>query len=97
MEYTDNFAYPETEPLEIDGLVFDINIHPEHAPLRYRREEKNLSQQQVANLAGITLRQYQRLESGERKLSSASMRIGLSICRVLELDPYRFIDLPASE
>ena len=97
MRYNDDFTYPESEPIEIDSLVFDVEIHPEHAPLRFRREEKHLSQQQVADLAGITLRQYQRFESGERRMSSASLKIGLSICRVLELDPYRFVELPASE
>lgn len=97
MNYNDNFMYPETEPVEIEGLVFTIELHPDHAPLRYRREEFGMSQQQVADAAGITLRQYQRFESGDRKMSSASMRIGLSICHVLKLDPYRFIDLPTSE
>ena len=97
MAYNDNFEYPAEESLVVDGIVFDVVIHPDHAPLKYRREELGLSQQQVATAAGINLRQYQRLESGERKMSSSSMRIGLSICRVLMLDPYRFVDLPTSD
>ncbi len=97
MVYNDNLEYPATEPLVVDGIVFDVTIHPAHAPLKYRREQLGLSQQQVANLAGIDLRQYQRFESGERNMSSSSMRIGLSICRVLQLDPYRFVNLPASK
>lgn len=97
MNYNDNFTYPESEPLVVDGLVFDLVLHPEHAPLKLRREEMHLSQQQVADAANITLRQYQRFESGERSMSSASMRIGLSICHVLQLDPYRFIVRPTSE
>ena len=96
MKYNDNFEYPPTEPLVVEGMVFDILIHPTHAPLQYRREEFGMSQQQVADAAGITLRQYQRFESGERNMSSATMRIGLSICRVLQLDPNRFVDLPTS-
>lgn len=97
MKYNDNFTYPPTEPIVVDGLVYDITLHPDHAPLRYRREEFGMSQQQVADAAGITLRQYQRFESGERRIASASFRIGLSICSVLKLDPYRFIDGPTSE
>lgn len=58
--------------------------------LRNRREELNLTQQQVADKAKILLRQYQRLESGERNLTGASARIMLSICAVLKLDPYFF-------
>lgn len=90
MNYNDNFQYPETDSLEIGGEMF-FAVHPNHAPLRYRREEMGLTQQQVADAAQITLRQYQRFESGERSMSSASLRIGLSICAVLNLDPYRFI------
>lgn len=56
--------------------------------LHHRREEMGLTQQQVADKAGIQLRQYQRFESNERGLSGASMRIGLSVCSVLKLDPY---------
>ena len=97
MVYNDNFEYPAVEPQVDDGIVFDVVVRPEHAPLRLRREAFGLSQQQVATAAGITLRQYQRFESGERSLSSATMRIGLSICRVLQLDPYRFVYLPTSE
>lgn len=59
--------------------------------LRNRREQLGMTQQQVADAAHIQIRQYQRLESGERNISGASMRIGLSVCAVLRLDPYRFL------
>ena len=52
---------------------------------------KEMTQQQVADAAHIQTRQYQRLENGERNISGASMRIGLSVCAVLKLDPYRFM------
>lgn len=96
MNYNDTFTYPPEEPTIIDGEEF-FTIHPAHAPLMYRRKEFGMTQQQVADAAGITLRQYQKLESGERNMSSASMRIGLSVCHVLKLDPYRFVYIPASE
>lgn len=50
-----------------------------------------LSQQEVAQKAGMQLRQYQRFETGERKLSAATLRIALAVCDVLELDPHRFV------
>ena len=59
--------------------------------LKNRREELGMTQQQVADAAHIQVRQYQRLENGERNISGASMRIGLSVCAVLKLDPYRFM------
>ena len=98
MNYNDDFTFPD-EPEEIDGLdgmVFHT-IHPDHATLLYRREEFGMTQRAVADAAGITLRQYQKFESGERNMSSASLRIGMAICHVLKLDPYRFVDLPISD
>lgn len=59
--------------------------------LRDRREMLGLTQQQVADKAGIQLRQYQRFETNERGLSGASMRIGLSICSVLKINPYEIM------
>ena len=41
-------------------------------------------------MAGLQFSQYQRLESGDRFFSGCSMRVGLSICAVLLLDPYDF-------
>ena len=83
-----NDDYKETTT-EINGSTFEV-IELDHHILKARRNELKLTQQQVANEAEIQLRQYQRLESGERTMASASLRIGLSICYVLKLDPYRF-------
>ncbi len=66
----------------------------EHHILRQRRIELNFTPSEVAKEAQITLRQYQRFESGERKFSSASARIFLAVCMVLRLDPYIFLPLP---
>ena len=52
-----------------------------------QREALGLTQQQVADKAGILIRQYQRLESGERSLDSTSFRIGLNVCHALQIDP----------
>ena len=59
--------------------------------LLQRRKELQMTQKQVAERAGIQLRQYQRFEMGERNILSSSARIMLSICGVLKLDPYIFI------
>ena len=47
--------------------------------LKNARMRKGLSQQQVATLAGVHIRQYQRLEYGERTIESLNMRFGLAI------------------
>lgn len=58
--------------------------------LRTRREQLELSQQQVADGANLQLRQYQRFESGERYIESATMKTALAVCAVLKLNPYVF-------
>lgn len=61
-----------------------------HHILLQRRKELKMTQQQVADKAGVQLRQYQRLESGERDITGSSGRIMLSICNALKLDPFLF-------
>ena len=45
------------------------------------------SQQKAASLVGISIGQYQRLEYGEQDIKNTSMKIGLAVCTVLEIDP----------
>lgn len=68
-----------------------LTVQTDGGILRDRREMLGLTQQQVADKAGIQLRQYQRFETNERGLSGASMRIGLSICCVLKINPYEIM------
>ncbi len=56
--------------------------------LTERRQEKGLSQQKVAEMVGIALRVYQRLETGESEFCDTRMRFGLAICAILDLDPF---------
>jgi transcriptional regulator with XRE-family HTH domain len=51
------------------------------------RKAMGYSQQQVATIIGVHVRQYQRIECGERDIRYASMKLGLSICTVLGIDP----------
>lgn len=62
-----------------------------HQILLQRRTKLHMTQQQVADKAGVQLRQYQRLESGERDILSASGKVMLPICKALMLDPYLFV------
>ena len=67
------------------------HITREHKMIRHARLAKGLSQQQVATLISIQIRQYQRLEYGESDVQKLGMRAGLSLCVVLGLDPYDLI------
>lgn len=89
MDYKDKLYFDENPPVEnMPGFTLMI---PEHGYLRHQREGLGMTQRQVADAAGILLRQYQRLESGERSMASTSLRIGLSVCDTLQLDPHRFV------
>ena len=55
--------------------------------LRSRRLELGLTMQKVADLAGITLPQYQKFDYNDRSLANCSMRIGLAVCAALKIDP----------
>lgn len=67
------------------------NVTRETEMLREARQKKGLSQQQVAVIAGVHIRQYQRLEYGERSMGSVNMRFGLAVCAILEINPFELI------
>ena len=45
----------------------------------------------VASEIGIPTRVYQRFEYGERKVETCSLRLGLKLCAILQLDPYELL------
>ena len=85
------FELPTTKDGEYICCLDDAGV------LRSRREQLGLTQQQVAKQAGIQFSLYQRLESGERSLSGCSMRVGLSICSVLLLDPCEMVGITVKQ
>ena len=59
--------------------------------LRTARKRAGLSQLQLALELDAQVRQYQRLEYGEQPFSSVNIRLGLKICRILQIDPYDLV------
>ena len=59
--------------------------------LRQARYRLGYSQQQVATIAGLQIRQYQRFEYGETEIYRINIRSGLLLCAALELDPVELI------
>ena len=59
--------------------------------LRSARKKLGLSQLQLAIELDIQPKQYQRLECGERPFSSVNIRLGLRICRFLQIDPFDLV------
>jgi len=73
-------------------MAFQI-IHPEKKPgtiLREKRVVLGLTQQQVADRAKITIRQYQAFESDERNIRTASYQLACRVIEALEMDVSKF-------
>ena len=58
--------------------------------IKSHREYLGMTQQQVANEVGITVRQYQRYESGEKSIYSASFQTGVRLFNILRLEIKEF-------
>ena len=58
--------------------------------LKKRRKQLGLTLQEVANRAMIDIKQYQRFESGDRELASASFATSVQVLHALELDPVKY-------
>ena len=65
--------------------------------LRSRRLELGMTQEQGALKLGMSIHQYQRYEYGEHRFPNISMRIGLRVCTVLELDPFELLPFSKDE
>ena len=59
--------------------------------IKTARHRLGYSQQQVATLIGMQVRQYQRFEYGETEIQRINIRAGLALCAVLELDPVSLV------
>ena len=58
--------------------------------LKKRRIQMGLTLQEVANKAGIDIKQYQRFESGDRELASASFATTVQVLKALDLDAEKY-------
>ena len=61
-------------------------VQSEASILKQARERLGVTQRQIADKAGIQLRQYQRFENAERNLTSSSFNIGCNVLEALEID-----------
>lgn len=68
------------------GLRIGIMTTEKNSFLRKRRMELHLTQQEVADRAGINIGQYQKLEYGKRDLWRASFYLASCVLMALEID-----------
>ena len=69
---------------------FQTIIPTASAVLSERRQMLRMTQQEVADRANITLRQYQRLESGERSILTCSFGLACRVIEALDMDVSKF-------
>ena len=69
---------------------FQTIIPTAAAVLSERRQMLRMTQQEVADRANITLRQYQRLESGERNILTSSFGLACRVIEALDMDVSKF-------
>lgn len=62
-----------------------------HIPLRDARIAVGLTQQQLANISGVNVRQIQRVELGESDAGNLTAKNLLSIADALGVDPRELI------
>ena len=67
------------------------SMHHDSTILKQQRNMLGLTQQEVADRAAIQLQQYQRIESGEREISRASLTVAYKILKALEIDIDKFM------
>lgn len=82
-----------------DGMNREKSQNSENEPgwgqydqfvLKKRRQKLGLTQQEVANRAGIQLKQYQRFEYGDRELSNAGFITTYKVLAALEMDAAKY-------
>nr|DAE09395.1 MAG TPA: helix-turn-helix domain protein [Siphoviridae sp. ct96x5]DAJ39242.1 MAG TPA: helix-turn-helix domain protein [Caudoviricetes sp.] len=78
------------EEISLDGFSL-VNL-TSASTLHQRRLVLELTQQQVADRAGIDLQQYRKFESGARDIRRSSFNIACRVIRALEMDVDKFFD-----
>lgn len=74
------------EQIDLSGFQMCHLDDDQHSVLREKRVVLGLTQQQVADRAGIVLQQYQKFESGERDIMTSSFRTACKVIEALEMD-----------
>lgn len=72
--------------------ICHVNDQKPGSILREQRVTQNMTQQQVATKAKITLQQYQKFESDARNIRTASFQLACRVLKALNMDIERFFN-----
>ena len=76
--------------MNLDGFKVVHTQDEKDGLLKEQRVVNGLTQQQVADKAGILIQHYQKFESGERNLRTASFDVACRVLEALDLDIVKF-------
>ena len=76
--------------MNMDGFRVVHTQDKKDGLLKERRVTCGLTQQQVADKAGILIQHYQKFESGERNLRTASFDVACRVLEALDLDTVKY-------
>ncbi len=71
--------------------VFDSWYHPEPVSIKELRKLNGLSQQELADKSGVSLRMIRAYEQGSQRIGAAEAASVLSLARALHCDPERLV------
>jgi len=66
--------------------------HQNNTLLKERRVSKEMTQQQVADRAGLNMRHYQMFENGKREITNASFRLVMAVCDAMDIEPKKLLN-----
>ena len=80
---------PQGHNMAVDTIDNEfVEAMSQSAKLLYdRRKSKNMTQQEVADIADINIRQYQMFECGTREIKNAPFRLAMNVCNTLDIKP----------
>lgn len=60
--------------------------------IKLARQSAGLTQKQLSDQTGINIRQIQKIEAGDIKVSNLTAANFIRLCRILNIDPFKQID-----
>lgn len=85
------WTYMPVEDAERLGDTAIYEQYPTATPLTYYRIQAGLTQRQLADLAGINIRQVQKIENGETLAANTTAKNLLALADALGVDPHALL------
>lgn len=56
--------------------------------IKEKRKALGITQEKAAEILGLSLRQFQRYENGQKELAEAPFQLGVNMCELFKIDLY---------